>query len=750
MKQPNVLTWPLILKSLSYALRGKFPLLQQHLPRLNHHIPADFIGVGVASANDPAMDEYVIQELRDLSIKHVRLDFTYGDLEGFTARFLDRLLEQGFAVHLHIIQPFQHAKRMMLVDEQQAWRNFLAAVLQRYGQRVVQVEIGNTINRKRWSGYSLPGFLAAWDIAFKEIKKNGVTLAGPNVSDFEPFYNIGLLDILKARNQLPDVHSNNLFSERVAEPEQFDHRIFKFLWLSNLIKINLIAKARILKKISHDFGIKHLISPVAFWAIYRINRTLPDAKQKQADYAARYLLLCATSGSLRQVFWGALICQREGLIDDGLTDKQYPTLERVAHYASVDGDIKHFKHNPSFNAVKTVAWLIQNTDYIGPIKSSAGLQIHHFRSDTREIHAVWTINGKVALLKTLYSDKDLKNAQVIHRDGMNLQEKTLVTESPVYLCWPLGTIPKMTAEPALAKDLSIHSHIQGLTYYPIEEEGWFGMILAQSSEEAALLWDKLQPTQLLQPEKSGALRHARNAIWAVVDPRNPDLQVTVKQPVKMYPHKAFLDRFKPSKAKRSWNGAVELLRRGIDTAHPVAFFEKTGDQTLKQNFYICDYVDADCSIGEIFGWFAQGNTEFTSKNGKHVSAEKTYAQLASYAVDMHKRGVFFRDLSGGNVLVKIQPDQTLKFSLIDTARARFYNMHTPMGERLSDMTRICHKLHWAGREQLMNLYLGQTGRHFTFKYKLPFYLYDLKVGLKRRVGRKGFKKLMKRFKRTNP
>ncbi|PPC92734.1 MAG: hypothetical protein CTY33_10630 [Methylotenera sp.] len=750
MNQPNVLTWSILLKALSYTLRGKLRVRRRYLPLQNQQIPEDFIGVGVASAPDPPMDNYVIQQLNQLSIKQVRLDFTYGDLTSFNARFLDRLLKEGFAVSLHLIQPFENARRMQFTDEQQQWRHFLAEVLQRFGKQVLQVEIGNTINRKRWSGYHLPGFLIAWGIAYQEIKKEQITLAGPNISDFEPFYNIGILSLLKSRSQLPDIHTNNLFSERVAEPEQFDHRILKFSWLTKLIKVNLIAKARILKKISNDFGIKRLISPVAFWAIYRIFRTLPDAKQKQADYAARYLLLCAASGSLRQVFWGALICHREGLIDDGLSDDQYPALERVAHYASVDGNLNEFQLNPSFHAIKTVANFIQGSEYIGPLTTAHRLKIHHFCSPTLDIHVAWTINGKVALLNELYRKEDLARAEIIDRDGVKLEGAALITESPIYLCWPRGGIaPNSVNKPILAKDLSIHVHIEGLHYFPIQEAGWFGMILAKNAHEAALLWQMLQPANLQRPDKSAALRHARNAIWPLPDPRDPNRQVTVKQPVKMYPHKAFLDRFKPSKAMRSWNGAVELLRRGIDTAHPVAFFEKTGDLTLKQNFYICDYVDADCSVGEMFGCFAQGNTEFISKNGKRISAEKTYSQIAYYVMNMHKRGVFFRDLSGGNVLVKILPNETLHFSLIDTARARFYNMQTPMGERLSDMVRICHKLHWAGRTRLMRLYLGSGKRSFSFKYRLPFYLYDAKVWLKRRIGRKGIKKMIHWFKQKS-
>ncbi len=747
-KQPSMLTWPIIRMGLFYILSGKLLIKQGHLPVIGHTVPNDFIGVCVTSAADERIDDYVITQLGDLGIKEVRLDLTYGDTNDFHARFLEKLLARNFNVTLHIVQPFLNAKKMENAAEQAMWQVFLEAVLSRFGGQISRVEIGTTINRKRWAGYTVNGFLHAWDIAFKTIKNRNITLAGPNVTDFEPVYNIGILKMLKAKNQLPDVHTNNLFSERVQEPERFDHRVFKYRW-ATIFKVNLIKKARLLKKITTDFGVNKLISPVAFWAIYRIQRILPYGEQKQADYAARYMVLTAISNSFDQAFWGALICHREGLIDDGLKDEEYPALERVTHYASVDGEIGNFRPHASFNAIKAVAKVIQGARYQATLATADGLEMHHFQTEQHEIHAIWTINGKAAVLADIYATKDIQQAEILHRDGQLLQEKpALITESPIYLRWPKNHHHQVLTQPQLAKNLAVHAHIEHLSYYPFQQDGWFGLILAKNIDDATLLAHQLHPATLTSPIKENSLRHARNAIWAIVDPRDVSQQITVKQPVKMYPHKAFFDRFKPSKAKRSWNGAVELLRRGIDTAKPVAFFEKQGDTTLKENFYICDFVHADCTIGEMLMHFARGNQEFLSpKGGWRISEDAVYVQLAEYLINMHGRGVFFRDLSGGNVLVKMQENGQLHFSLIDTARARFFNVPTPVIDRISDLTRICNKLHWAGRERLMDLYLRRINRTFILKYKLAFYLYDFKVGLKRKVGRKGIKKLIKRFKR---
>jgi hypothetical protein len=750
-KQSSMLTWPIIRSGLAYILSGKLYIKNGHLPPPAHDIPKDFIGVCVTSAADPDMDDYVIEQLRTLGIHQVRLDFSYPDLEGFNARFLQRLITENFQITLHLLQPFASARKMETHAEQTQWQTFLTTVLDRYGMNVERIEIGSTINRKRWAGYTVNGFLRAWDIAYRTIKARGIKLAGVNVTDFEPIYNIGILAMLKAKNQLPDVHTNNLFSERVSEPERFDHRIFKYRWATAL-KFNLVKKARLLKKISTDFGIQHLMSPVAFWAIYRIERLLPDGEQKQADYVARYMLLNAASGGLDQAFWGAMICHREGLIDDGLMDAEYPALERVTHYASVDGNRHNFRYHPSFYAMQTVAALIQGARYQSAIASAQGLEIHHFQTAQHHVHALWTINGKVALLKNIYHTDDLAQAEIMHRDGSALDaSQHLVTESPIYLRWPLSHTINNKPDLALCRDLAIHAHISELQYYPFHQDGWFGLILAKNAAEAALIAEKLNPASLSSPQKNAALRHARNAIWALQDPRDANRKVTVKQPVKMYPHKQFLDRFKPSKAKRSWNGTLELLRRGVAAAQPVAFFEKEHDTTLKQNFYICDYVDTDCTIAEMFVHFAQGHHDFhIAEKNIRVTAEQTYQQLAQYLHRMHQSGTFFRDLSGGNILVQAQHDKQLHFSLIDTARARFYNYPAPLSQRLSDMARICNKLHWAGRERLMALYLANISKKVTFRVKFGFYIYDFKVAFKRKFGRKGIKRLIKKFKKVKP
>lgn len=726
--------WQFIRANLAYMLSGKMRSKKGYQPPGGQHVPIDFAGVGIATAEDPAVDEAVIDYLKELGIRQVRLDFTYGDADSHVARFLEKLIANDFNVMLHLVQPFAAAKTMQQTAGQDEWSAFVVDTLERFGSRIDILEVGSTINRKRWAGYTLDGFLNAWGIAHNEAKTRNIKLAGPNVTDFEPAYNIGILSILNSRNQLPDIHTDNLFSERCTEPERDDHKILGHR-LAPLGGFRLVKKAFILQEIGENFGVPELHSPAAFWTLPRIHRVLADGEQKQADYLARYMLLCAASGALQRASWGPLICHREGLVDDGV--KAYPKLERITHYQSVLGS--EFRVRPAFKAFRIFARLIPGSYYEACLGDANGLELHAFSNQEQLIHAAWTINGRAAALRDIYSASDLQQVTCLSRDGEILpQAPDFVTESPVYLCWPKGRQVSANRKARLIPDLALHAHAEK-THYLYRKDNWRGALLCGNAAEAALLSASLNPETMSAPPKQAILRKARNAIWTIPDPRDPAKKLVIKQPVRMHLHKKLLDQFKPSKGLRSWNGASELLRRGVETARPVAYFEKTDDKTLTQNYYICEYVEADFSVRDIFSAFAAGETSYQG-----ISQKEAYNQLADYLSAMHGHGVFFRDLSGGNILVKKAADGKLAFSLIDTGRAHFYLRGTALPKRISDLTRICNKLHAAGRDRFMQIYMARLAKKFGFYQRLPFYLYNAKVSMKRKLKAKGLKRLLKR------
>lgn len=736
---PSMLTRKVIVDGLRYILLGGLRLPHSHQPQPNHAIAPDFIGICVATNADPATDAYVLAQLQALGVTRVRVDISDDAARVHQARLLARLSEAKIAVVLHLVQPLAAAKQMPAPAVAEAWQRFVADTLDQFASQIVAVEIGNTINRKKWAGYTMPGFLSAWEIAYRLAKSRNLQVIGPNIQDFEPLYNVAVLNTLAQAQQLPDMQSNNLFVERVIQPELNDFRILKYRW-TRCLRYNLIKKARLLQKIGAERGVPALVSSVAFWAIYRIQRQLPDGAQKQADYLTRYFTLLAASGAVQHANWGAMICQREGLIDDGLPDAAYPALERVAYYAAADGMLDDYRAQPSFLAFKTIRYWLNGAQYIGAIATGHGLEIHHIRHHQREVHIAWTLNSETVLLDRVYQPQSLAAAQMYHRDGEPLTHRQILNETPIYLTWPANTqVACQPQTPALSGTL-IHAHVPDLDYFPVAEGDWQGMLLAKNAAEAQQLWQAWHPSGLMPPAKKEALRHARNAIWSIVDPRQAAANVTVKKPMTMHRHKVWLDRFKPSKAKRSWNGAMELLRRGIGTAMPVAFFEHRADPSLRKNFYICDFVQHDFAISQAFSAFKQGEQSFHG-----ITAEALYQAFAAFCVHMHGAGIFFRDFSGGNILVQHQPEG-LRFVLIDTARLHASPKSVPLKYRLADLTRALNKLHWHGRRRFLHLYFELSELQPKPRVFWPFYLYDFKVSLKRTIGRKGMRNALRKIK----
>lgn len=718
--------------NLSALLRGRLFMRNGHLPPAGHTVPQGFAGVGVATNADPATDEAVIRILRETGLSRVRLDYTYGDGENHVARFLEALLTEGFKVTLHLVQPAQAAAHMEETTAVEQWHAFVRDALDRFGSRIELLEAGSTVNRKRWAGYTLEGFLAAWRIVREETRQRGITLAGPSVTDFEPVWNIGLLALLREHDLLPDIHTNNLFSERCTEPERWDHKILGHR-LAPLIRFNLIRKARLLQRIGADFGVPRLMSPAAFWTLPRIERFLPDSEQKQADYLARYMVLCAASGALEAAWWGPLVCHREGLVDDG--EFAYPKLERITHYASVDGKAADFRARPALAALATFARSIPGSRYEGRLNHGAsGLEVHAFRSGEHLIHVAWTINTCAAAACDLYRDSDLAAAEWIDRDGRQLDEMpTLLTESPLYLHWPADRQVAVLDTAAPLTGVSIHRHIAGLRHYYHRDAAWHGMVLAANRDEADLLIAALHPDHIgAPPTKRESLRLARNVIWRVQDPRRADGVLVAKKPVKHHLHKKLLDRLKPSKARRSWNGTAELLRRGIDAAAPVAWFEQRSGRDITQNWYLCENVEGSQSVGALFA-----ATHNTNENPELV------AHVANFVRRMHDRGIFFRDLSGGNLLISTRCE-SLHFQLIDTGRLRCFRRSLTRGMRLADLTRVTHKLDPAGRASFLQHYFARQNGPLSATVNIRFTLYDQKARIKRWLRRTELYKKLKR------
>jgi|TARA_B110000879_G_scaffold206238_2_gene287905 hypothetical protein len=701
------------------------------------------MGVGVAVPNDSAACSKVLELIKELGVETVRLDLTYTHDLTRADELVDGLYAMNIGVLLHLIQPLSEAEKMPTPEALNSWIDFVQKSLDHFSNRIEAVEIGSTINRAKWTRYSLEGFLAAWESAYKEVKARKLTLVGPNVTDFEPTYNAGLLGMLKRRTVLPDINSNNLFAERATEPENVDQKILGQK-LKNLHGYDLKKKIRLLGAIAGRNGISRNWSTSAFWTLPRIERYLDFSEELMADYLARYFTICFSDPSFERIYWGPLISSREGLLDDGTgIIPKSSELDIVALHDHIPGSPESWRIRPAFHTFKTINSFIGGAQYQGTRCAKEGLEIHEFSKDGKIIHIGWTKNAKLARLRDCYSSNDLDTLSSVYTRNGDLDEERpdFLSQSPAIFIWEENSPPKVSETAGVVPNLVAAPSADGHRYYDFHTTDWRGVIRAHSRDEAEILATHLGPEAISNKDEQGSLRKARNAVWKVTDPRDPNRFLVVKKPRRLAINKKILDRNKPSKALRSWNGTSELMRRNIETPQTVAYFESTDPKDMMSNWFICDHVSGELSVKYFFAGYSAGDPDV-----KGVTFDEFSDQMVDFIYLLHSRGCCFRDLSGGNLLVKSTEKSTenqgLQFSLIDTARMRCRLKGLPLSLRISDLKRLILKLAPPLQEVFMNKYMKQTGKKFTFSHRLSLKLYALKTDFKRQ--KRNFRKKTKK------
>jgi|SRR5690554_2083369 len=117
--------------------------------------------------------------------------------------------------------------------------------------------------------------------------------------------------------------------------------------------------------------------------------------------------------------------------------------------------------------------------------------------------------------------------------------------------------------------------------------------------------------------------------------------------------------FRKSKAKRSYEFACTLLKKGIGTPQPIGYVEnfRLG---LKDSYYISEHLSYDFTIREPFL-----DKDFPDR-------ENVLRQFTRFTYDLHQNGIEFLDHSPGNTLVKKISNYEYKFFLVDLNRMTFH------------------------------------------------------------------------------
>jgi len=543
---------------------------------------------------------------------------------------------------------------------------------------------------------------------------------------------IQMLSEMQLQGNAPDIYTNNLFVERVIQPEAFDHRVLGKA-MSNVMKLNLVKKARVMKAIGHDYGVDNIICTYKCWSSKRLRRWSVTPERKKSDYLIRYLVIAAATGALGQVYWGPLICSRDGLINDGSTG--YPVIDNVTFYKQIRGDLSDFEIREAFYAYANIIKRLSGTTCIQAINADKGL--HHFifeTKDQKQLHIVWTTDRGCVDAERLYSPEQLEQAEVIGALGETIDEPVLsFTERPLFLQFDQAT-PLQLNEQQIAdiqpRPEKVAYGITGdIRYLPWTEGRWRGAIAVKPGEEEKTKAQALLPEKLLSATQLSVHRDQRNKVWSIQHPLDPTDTVVVKEN-RARGIKKFTYRFKASKGQRHWDNAWEMLRRGVKSPMPIAYYEQTENTGITHNYYVCEYVDAAFSVRQAFTAFGEGQDSFGG-----FSKEKIIKAVADYACNMHDEKIIHHDLTGGNLLVTTENDE-INITAIDIGRATIYiKQNVTEQQRLLDLMRCCYKLNWPNRELFMEYYFEAYGREFAQRWKTSLSYYDWKLRTKKKLKR---------------
>lgn len=148
--------------------------------------------------------------------------------------------------------------------------------------------------------------------------------------------------------------------------------------------------------------------------------------------------------------------------------------------------------------------------------------------------------------------------------------------------------------------------------------------------------------------------------------------------VKKTPASLF-DRPGRTRADRSASVARELTARGIPTPEPLGVVHLRGE-----NWYVSRRLAGAAQVRE---WFLYRDHPARGAPRLRIPLEQLLAAVGRLARKMHDSGVFFRDLSDGNVLVT-REGAGFSIWLVDLTRARLGDRPVSPWNRLRDLSRL--------------------------------------------------------------
>jgi hypothetical protein len=139
----------------------------------------------------------------------------------------------------------------------------------------------------------------------------------------------------------------------------------------------------------------------------------------------------------------------------------------------------------------------------------------------------------------------------------------------------------------------------------------------------------------------------------------------IKTVVKAYKIPNILNQFvyayiRKSKPYKAFHNATILHKLNINTPEAIAYIEFFKFGFLKESFFISKEFNYDFTIAHV-------------RDDQPIYKREILKDFALFAYDVHSKGVWHADFSGGNILIKKEQEH-YTFSLVDINRMKFHSI----------------------------------------------------------------------------
>lgn len=264
-------------------------------------------------------NDEILAMLDELGVSRVNVRVYFSGRENLSVYddLMKKLVREKILCAVTLVQNRESEKNVS------GWMMFVKDVVSRYGKDCSHFIIGTAPNRIKWGIWSYLEYQKLFRAAQKaadETDGEDVRIGGPSVIDFEWMFANAILHGIK-----PDFVSHNLYVDVRGKPEDgvtgFD-AAGKVCFLKAMTCMSAGSKIPLwLTEVNWPLQNQEGFSPAA--------GPVCVSEETYAKYMARYMILCASTGYVEQIFWWQLIARGYGLVDD----MERTWRKRPAYYA---------------------------------------------------------------------------------------------------------------------------------------------------------------------------------------------------------------------------------------------------------------------------------------------------------------------------------------------------------------------------------------------------------------------------------